>query len=98
MSEFIKLSNEYFKSKDKSLIPKIARAKAMESAKKAAKEIAKKKIAIKKIEEIAEKKAKEMADVNKDGVVDEKDLSIVHKEYSKEVKDKKKKKKSLFKD
>lgn len=30
------------------------------------------------------------ADINKDGVVDEIDLSIVHKEYSKDVKAKKK--------
>lgn len=37
------------------------------------------------------------ADVNSDGVVDEQDLSIVHKEYSKDVKKKTAKKKAASK-
>lgn len=91
MSEYIKLTNEYFKSKDKGLIPAIVRAKV--------KEFAAKKAIVKKIEP-KKKIVSSIADVNKDGVVDEKDLSIVHKEYSKEVKkkNKKKNKKRFFKD
>jgi hypothetical protein len=41
---------------------------------------------VKKLAEKVEKKecCKKSADVNKDGKVDEKDLSVVHKEYHKE--------------
>ena len=50
---------------------------------------------LKKLAEDLKKGKKNAADVNKDGKVDEKDLSIVHKAFSKA---KKKKKKVVKKD
>ncbi len=87
MSEVIKLTNEYLKTKDTSLIPKIAKAKAEASAKKR-----REKVKIVKAKKVVEKKTFN-ADVNGDGVVDEKDLSIVSKEMKKKKKGKKQSKK-----
>ena len=45
------------------------------------------------LESLKSKKSFKAADINKDGKVDEKDLSAVHKEYAKEKKEEKKEEK-----
>ena len=64
MSEFIKLTNEYLKTKDVSLIPLINAAKSKEKAEKLAKEKAEKEKAEKLAKEKAEKENKSKKKLN----------------------------------